>query len=312
MEQGLPVPAFVFNHVSHQPLAPDAMFPAGSSELGARFIRLATGVTIRVVSAGPESGQPVVMLHGWGASAYMFRHTLRDLGAAGFRAIAADLRGMGRSDKPRGDDAYSLNNYLADLDSLLSALRVERAALIGQSMGAGIALHFALREPSRVSHLALINPVGLVPIGALPFARLSPQWLLDALGPRAAPRWLIEFTLRQIAYGRSERVTEHDIDEYWSPIQLPGTVSAVRAALSQFEWRPLSDDELASLAVPAVVIVGDSDRLIHNTAGAVGKLRGAQLWQWEGGHCVHEEHPDEVDSRLVRFLREVDGQGSGR
>jgi pimeloyl-ACP methyl ester carboxylesterase len=100
--------------------------------------------------------------------------------------------------------------------------------------------------------------------------------------------------LRHIAYGNSSLVAERDIDEYWATTQVPGFVSAVRAMLTEFDWRPLSNDQAASLAVPSVVMLGAADRLIHNTAAAAQRLNGTTVVTLDGGHCVHEERPSEA------------------
>ena len=103
-------------------------------------------------------------------------------------------------------------------------------------MGGGLALRYALARPERVSTLVLINPTGLVPSRTSPLLRHSPAAIVDALGARLVPRWMIRFILRRLAYGDPTIVTERDVDEYWAPTQLPGFVHAARAALSEFDW----------------------------------------------------------------------------
>ena len=81
-------------------LSPSEMFPAFAPHIAVRTVALRSGVRVRVAESGPSDGRPVVMLHGWGASLYMFRHALDRFPRAGIRAIAVDLRGYGLSDKP--------------------------------------------------------------------------------------------------------------------------------------------------------------------------------------------------------------------
>src|SRR5678816_822169 len=132
------------------------MFPAFAPHIAVRTVALKSGVRLRVAESGPSDGRPVVMLHGWGASLYMYRHALDRFPRAGIRGIAVDLRGYGLSDKPAADDSYSLNAYCADLDALLDELQLPTASLVGQSMGGGLALRYALAQPARVSTLTLI------------------------------------------------------------------------------------------------------------------------------------------------------------
>ena len=92
--------------------------------LPVRTVALRSGVRLRVAESGPSDGRPVVMLHGWGASLYMFRHAFERFLVPGIRAIAVDLRGYGLSDKPLADDSYSLKAFSADVDELLDELRL--------------------------------------------------------------------------------------------------------------------------------------------------------------------------------------------
>lgn len=286
-----------------RPLSPAELFPAGVSEIATRMITLTTGVRVRVAEAGAPRGEPVIMLHGWGASIYTFRHAFAVLARAGWRVIAMDLRGHGLSDHPRGKNAYSTDAYLADLDALFDALDLSRAALVAHSMGGGIALRHALRASRRVSALALINSTNLASIPFVSLVRLSPRALVGMVGERLVSRWLVGFILRRIAYGDPSHVTERIVDEYWGTARVPGYVRAVRAAIGDFDWRPLPAVESAALEVPSVVILGASDRLLRGTRRPAECLRGAQVHVLAGGHCVHEEQPDQVYGIIGEFLR---------
>lgn len=268
------------------------------------MVPLRTGIALRVAEAGPPRGAPVLLLHGWGASMYSFRHAFSLLPARGLRVIAADLRGFGLSDKPRARGAYASDGFAADLDALFDALDLERSALVGHSMGGAIALRHALRRPDRVSRLGLISAAGLATPTLLPLMRLEPRWLADHLGRALAPRWLIALVLRHVAYGHAERVTESDVDQYWAPTQLPGWVRAALAALVEFDWRVVTDVEARALTVPTVVILGDDDRLIRNARGRAERLQGgdAMVHTMAAGHCVHEEEPAAVYTILGDFF----------
>lgn len=285
-----------------RPLSPAELYPAGVPGVATRIVALSTGVHVRVAESGPPGGKPVVMLHGWGASLYMFRHALALLPAFGIRAIAVDLRGYGLSDHPRTHGAYSLESYLGDLNALLDALGLERTALMGQSMGGGIALRYSLNKPSRVTRLVLINPVGLVPIGWVRVLRLVPRRVMEALGARAIPRWLIGFILRHIAYGDASLVTARDVDENWAPTQVKGFAHAVRDGITEFSWAPVSAGDAATLARESLVILGTQDRVVRNARAAAERLQGSRVLSMSGGHCVHEEHPAEVYEAVGEFL----------
>jgi pimeloyl-ACP methyl ester carboxylesterase len=264
---------------------------------------MASGISLRVAESGAADASPIVMLHGWGASLYTFRHALSILPARGFRVIAVDMRGYGLSDHPRGADAFTLGAYMSDLISLLDTLALTNVVLAGHSMGGAVALHFALRHPNRVRALALVNPAGLVRIPIVWSARVTPRALVERVFDGRVPRWLVAQILRRLAFSNERFVSERDVDEYWAPTRIPGYVHAVRGAIDEFEWTPLTRDEASRMAVPAVVILGEHDRLIHDAADAAERLHKATVVRLSGGHCVHEERPEDVYGAVADFLR---------
>lgn len=286
-----------------KPLAPSELFPAGRTDITQRMLALSTGVRVRVVEGGAHTGQPVVLLPGWASPAYMFRHAFTELGRRGFRVIVSELRGFGLSSKPQARGSYTRDAYIADVDALLDALGLERALLVGQSMGGGVVMHFALERASRVERFVLINPTGLVRLPHLWAVRLPPVGLIKTLGERMVPRWAVRFILRYLVFATPSRVREQDIDEYWSPTQLPGHAFAARAALSEFDWNRVTASKAGSLAVPALVILGAGDRLVRNGEDDARRLRGALVRTLPGGHTVQEENPSPTYRAMADFLQ---------
>ncbi len=285
-----------------RPLTPAEVYPASAAGVSAATIALRTGVRVRIATAGPPAGPVILMLHGWGASLYTFRHGLDSLPKRGFRAIAVDMRGFGLSDRPFEPGAYSLDAYLADLDALVDQLELQRFTLMGHSMGGGLSLQYSLRHAGRLTALALINPTELVAIPALVAMRATPRPVVEAIGERLVPRWLVKLVLDRVAYADASLVTPRDVDEYWAPTQIPGYVRAARRTLAEFDWRPLSDAQAAALAVPASVVLGTKDRLVRRARPAALRLAGAEVHELAGGHCVHEERPEEVYRVLGDFV----------
>lgn len=256
---------------------------------------------MRVTERGPATAPPIVMLHGWGASLYMYRHALEMLPALGSRSIAVDLRGYGLSDKPLEPNSYSLKSYFADLDALLDDLDAGPVTLVGQSMGGGLALRYALANPSRLSKLVLINPTGLSHVPYIRLLGIAPTFALDAIGPHLVRRWTISWILKRLAYGDPSLVTERDVDEYWAPTQLAGFVHAARAAVTEFDWSVVSDAEASQLRVEALVILGERDRLLYTSREQALRLPNARVERVPGGHCAHEEHPNVVYPMIAEF-----------
>jgi 4,5:9,10-diseco-3-hydroxy-5,9,17-trioxoandrosta-1(10),2-diene-4-oate hydrolase len=278
------------------------VFPAGSTDISARMLTLRSGLRLRVVEGGDARGDPVLMLHGWGASAFSFRHAFDRLGGHGAHVVAVDLRGFGLSEKPGAAGSYSAVSYREDIDQLFEVLGIERAFLVGHSMGGGIALQYALDRPERTIGLALISPTNLVSIPLLAVPKLAPRFIARWVGKRLIPRALVELILHRIAYGDSALITEEIVDQYWVPTQLPGYAYAARASLSEFDWAPTSAARAQELAVPAVVILGRQDRLIRGASAPAYALRGAAVHELDTGHCVHEEQPERAYALIARHL----------
>jgi pimeloyl-ACP methyl ester carboxylesterase len=279
------------------------MYPAGVPGVTARQLKLRTGITLRVAESGDGDAPPVVLLHGWGASLYMYRFPLDRLARAGYRVIAPDLRGHGLSEKPRTAGSYTLDAYLDDVIALLDALGVSQAALVGQSMGGAIALHMALRARRRVGPLILFSPAGLVRTRFPALGRIVSRRAVWALSRRMPPRWLTRAILRQLVYADRSRVSERDVDEYWAPSRDPAYAIAMHATLREFDWTPVDTAELRGLG-DLLIVIGLSDRVIGGLAPCARGIPGATVLCTAGGHGVNEERPDVVTAELERFLAE--------
>jgi pimeloyl-ACP methyl ester carboxylesterase len=292
-----------------RPLSPAEMFPAGHENIAVRFVTLVTQARVRILESGTPGDVDVVMLHGWVASAYSFRHQLESLPALGAHCFAVDLRGFGLSDKPAARDSYTLAAYIADLDALLDELSVPRVVLMGHSMGGGIALAYALARPDRVRGLVLICPTGLVSVSFLSLPRLMPRSVAAVGAGRLVPRPMVAWILRRFAYSDASRVEERDIDEYWAPTQLAGFSLAARASAEEFDWRPLAESQLSRLAAPSAVMLGRKDRLIRDAGVAAARIPGVTVHELDTGHVAHEERPDETLQLVAAFLNQVRNAG---
>lgn len=112
---------------------------------------------IRMATYEQGSGAPVIFLHGFPELAYSWRHQLPALAAAGYRAIAPDLRGYGQSSAPDDLAAYTMDELIADVHGLLDALQLESATFVGHDWGALILWHMALLAPERIERMAILN-----------------------------------------------------------------------------------------------------------------------------------------------------------
>lgn len=294
-------------------LPPAEWFPAGVAGIATRELELSGGLRLRLLEAGPPAGAPLVLLHGWAVSSYLWRHNILPLAAAGHRVISIDLPGHGLSGAPAEPGDYSLERFVTRIREALDLLGIERAAIAAQSMAGKIAVRLALESPERVSSLVLFGPVGF---GILPpWKALSPFLppLPGAIPSLLVPRRIVDFVQRRV-YGKLGWFGERDVDEYWAPTQFPDVVRAQMRMLKEFDWAPWTPDRLAALDLPVHVVFGTRDRTVrpvHAERLAAALPHGCLTWIADGGHVVMEEVPERTNALILGTLEAV-GLDSGR
>jgi pimeloyl-ACP methyl ester carboxylesterase len=115
------------------------------------------GIDMAVYEAGPKNGFPVVLCHGFPELAYSWRHQLPALAAAGYRAIAPDQRGYGRTSRPEKIEDYDMLHLTGDLTGMLDALGLEKAVFVGHDWGGLVVWQLPLVHPDRVAGVIGIN-----------------------------------------------------------------------------------------------------------------------------------------------------------
>jgi len=128
------------------------------------------GIKLRIAEAG--SGPLVIFVHGWPESWYSWRHQLPAVAAAGFHAVAPDMRGYGKSVKPEAVEDYDIQHLTADLVGILDALGEKQAILVGHDWGAIVAWHAMLLHPDRFRALVAMS---------VPYSGRPPQSLVQSL-----------------------------------------------------------------------------------------------------------------------------------
>jgi pimeloyl-ACP methyl ester carboxylesterase len=281
------------------------MYPAGEDHVTSRFITLASGERVFLAESGPADGLPVLLCHGWGACVYSWSGTLPVLAAAGYRAIAVDLRGHGRSDERDPSSSYTTAAMTAQLAAIIATLGIDRPVLAGHSMSGRIALQYALDGPDRVRGLALLAPIG---VGSLrPSIKRVGQPLLALgawLGPLTIRRWIVRLVV-SAATGRLRRPPPRDVDEYWAPSQWGKFGRAIHALLRDFDWRALGAATIVSLPVPMVIVLGELDPLvvIEDLAALERGVAPTRVVTIMGaGHIVTDEATARVNAELFALL----------
>jgi pimeloyl-ACP methyl ester carboxylesterase len=278
---------------------------AAGGEHGLRFSQVQTREgKISVSEAG--SGSPVVMIHGLGATKVSFLPTIAAL-ADSHRAIAMDLPGFGDSDKPIRA-AYDAPYFAKTVVALLDALQLDRAHLVGNSMGGRVAIEVGLAAPDRVDHLGLLAP-SLAWLRDRPWAPLlklvAPQ--LGLIQP--APRRVVEAIVRRVVPGGDEEWTAAGIDEFLRSYLTPrGRAAFYAAARNIYLEEPRGSDglwtRLPELQAPALFVWGKRDVLVPVAfADHVREaLPSAEHLVLPGGHVPQLENPRRTHEALLKFL----------
>lgn len=278
------------------------MFPAGDKEYRVAFVRLRSGIRIRVIERGDPLGPPVLMLPGWGSTVYIWRSNLPVVVGAGFRAIAVDLKGSGLSDKPIGESEYTSDAMVEHLADIVDALALERPIIIGHSQSASIAFRFAKRDVTKVRALVLLSPVGHAGVKLLRLYKLlTPSWLRGIL-PSLCTRTAVRITLHRV-YGKLRRFSERDVEEFHAPCQFREFAIAQRDSLHAFDWnQPVT----GPLRIPALLMHGTDDHLVgaDSISDFESAIPGITVMAIDGaGHIMPEEADEQVNAALLGFLR---------
>lgn len=269
------------------------------------------GVDIAYVDSG-GTGPALVFIHGLSSYASFWEYQIPAFTAT-HRVLALDLPGYGASERP--DAPYTPPWYADVVSAWLDKVGVEKAVIVGHSMGGQIALTLALDHPEKVEKLVLSAPAGLET-----FQPGAAKFMKDFWTERRATQTTEEQVranfLTQVFNRRDagvERLIEERVRLGLSP-RFGGTSVAVSRSVAGMVDHPVRA-RLGDLAVPTLVVFGTADRMIPNpifTGGATRsvariaetQIRGSQVVMIPGaGHTVHHDAPEQFNAALEAFLR---------
>jgi pimeloyl-ACP methyl ester carboxylesterase len=224
---------------------------------------------LHIERTGPDDGPALILTHGFGDTADVWRHQRGVLAAEGYQVVTWDLRGHGRSPRPDDEDAYSRDLALGDLAKLVDAHSPAgrpRPVIGGHSLGGYLSLAHAIRRPGRVR--------GLVLVAAGPGFR----------DPAAQARW------------------NAGMDRAAARLGLPTVVAGLAHMHDDLVLAGLG-----AIDVPALLLLGEGDeRFRPGVEVLAAKLARARLVVVPGGgHAVHEEHADSVNAAIRAFLADL-------
>jgi 4,5:9,10-diseco-3-hydroxy-5,9,17-trioxoandrosta-1(10),2-diene-4-oate hydrolase len=255
-----------------------------------------------------EGKSNVILIHGLGASADIWMHNIRAL-SDNHRIYVPDLMGFGRSDIPGG--SFAPTDYVQFINDFLKALKIEHTALVGQSLGGGIALLYTIRFPEKVKRLVLVDNAGFgyETIWTLRGMSLPVIGKLMSIPSRMGVKIFFQLAVRNPAV-----ITDELIDIYYEHFTRPGQQAFVlRLIRSIIGIRGIKREILApvleniqKVTQPTLIIWGERDRVLPLTHAYYGKekIQGAELRIFSDcGHIPFFEQPDAFNCVVRDFLR---------
>ena len=249
------------------------------------------------VDEGDPNGLPVVFVHGFPFSHAMWTPQLEAV-AQKHRAIAYDLRGHGAS--PVGDGQYTIEGHVDDLIGLLDALKIERAVVVGLSMGGYIALRAIERNPERFLGLVLADTRSGADTNEGRIKRAAGVVNVKKNGSAAFADGFVPAVFAPASLEQMPDAVEQirGIIAATTPLSLAGTLIAMAA-------RTDTTESLASIKVPTLILVGEHDKVTPPTDSEAmsDRIPGAEFHRVpEAGHLSSLENPGFFNAKLLGFL----------
>ena len=272
-----------------------------------RYVEVEAGLRMHYVDEGPHVGKPILMLHGEPSWSFLYRKMIPIFARAGFRAIAPDLIGFGRSDKPADARDYTYARHVAWVKALVEKLDLRDATFVGQDWGSLVGLRLVAENEERFARIVIAN--GFLPTAdrRVPpafrvwraFARFSPVF---PVGRIVASGCVTKLAPRvRAAYDAPFPSREYQAGARAFPALVPTDPSDPAVPANRAAWDALGRWEKPFLTLFGKndPILGGADRpLQRHVPGAKGQPH-EKFW---GGHFVQEDRGDHLAERIVSWM----------
>ncbi len=267
------------------------------------------GVELYYKDWGPKNGQVVVFSHGWPLNSDSWESQMQFLAEKGYRVIAHDRRGHGRSSQPW--DGNDMDHYADDLSAVINALKVKDVTLVGFSTGGGEVARYIGRHGTRLVKKAAL-------ISAVPPIMVKTEWNPNGVpmsvfdGIREASNKDRSQLYLDIASGpffgfnrEGTKPSQGMIQSFWRQGMMAGAKNTYDsiAAFSATDFR----EDLAKFDVPTLVVHGDDDQIVPiETTGkaSAALIKNSKLIVYKGApHGLADTHKEQLNQDLLEFLR---------
>ena len=262
------------------------------------------------------SGQPVILIHGYPLSSASWEKQVPALLDAGYRVIAYDRRGFGKSSQPTS--GYNYDTFAEDLHQVISHLRLRNFVLVGFSMGGGEVARYIGKYGSKDVAKAVIiggippyllktndNPEG---VDAAVFEGIQKAVAADRYG--FFTEFFKNFYNTDVLLGKG--VSEQAVQASWNVACISSAVASLACVPT---WHEDFRNDIAKIDVPTLVIHGDSDRIVPLAASGqrtATLVPGAELVVIkEGPHNIAWTHAEQVNAELLKFLAKPSAKTKG-
>jgi non-heme chloroperoxidase len=273
------------------------------------FITTKDGSQLFYKDWGPKEAQPIVFHHGWPLSADDWDNQMMFFLNEGYRVIAHDRRGHGRSEQT--DAGNEMDTYASDVADLVETLDLKQAIHIGHSTGGGEVAHYVARaQPGRVAKAVLLDAVPPVMVKKDSNPGGTPIEVFDgfrkALADNRAQFYLDIPTGPFYGFNRpGAKISEGLIRNWWRQSMM-GSVKAGYECIKAFSETDFTED-LKSIDVPVLVIHSEDDQIVPyaDSAPLTAKLlRNGTLKTYKDlPHGCHATHPDLINADFLAFIR---------
>ncbi|MEM0704905.1 alpha/beta hydrolase [Enterobacter quasihormaechei] len=275
------------------------------------FVTTKDGVSIYYKDWGPKEAQPIVFHHGWPLSADDWDNQMLFFLAEGFRVIAIDRRGHGRSDQV--SEGHDMDHYASDASAVVESLDLRNAVHVGHSTGGGQVARYVAKygQPQgRVAKAVLVSAVPplMVKTDANPGG--TPIEVFDgfrqALAANRAQFYLDVASGPFYGFNRDGAVVSQGTIQNWWRQGMIGSAKAHYEGIKAFSETDQTDD-LKAITVPVLVLQGDDDQVVpyKNAALLQDKLlANSELKIYPGfPHGMHTTHADTINADILAFIR---------